>query len=103
MGANRSVKRIIKAEKCNYLETLVAEAEEATRYGNMRELYAAIKKLMMKIKQARKTSERQEGEVDTRWRGTKEKMGGPFEELLNRRAPPVLLDIQLADSDLPFD
>ena len=44
-GVNRSVKRNFKADKCNYLESLAAEAKEAAYHGNMRNLYATIRNL----------------------------------------------------------
>ena len=44
-GVNRSVKRNLKAEKSNYLKSLVAEAEKRAYYGNMRELYDTSRNL----------------------------------------------------------
>ncbi|KAJ8359590.1 hypothetical protein SKAU_G00161150 [Synaphobranchus kaupii] len=43
--ANRTIKRNLRADERNYMETLAAEAEEAAHHGNMRDLYATIKKL----------------------------------------------------------
>ena len=40
---SRSVKRSFKADKCNYLESLAAEAE--AYLGNMQNLYATIRNL----------------------------------------------------------
>lgn len=44
-GLNRSVKRSLKVNKRNYLESLAAETEEAAYYENMRDLYAIIRNL----------------------------------------------------------
>ena len=63
-GVNRSVKRSLKADKHNYLESLAAEAEEAAYHGNMRDLYATIKNLLGKKQQARETGKRQGWAID---------------------------------------
>ena len=43
--ANKEVKRNIKTEKKNYINSLAKEAEEATYSGNMKQLYDTTRKL----------------------------------------------------------
>ena len=55
---NRGVERSLKVDKRNHLESLAAEAEEAAYHGNMRDLYATIRKLSGKYSKPEETGER---------------------------------------------
>ncbi|KAH3837339.1 hypothetical protein DPMN_110725 [Dreissena polymorpha] len=49
MAANRSVKRSIKTDKRNYLETLATEAEEAAYQKGTKDMYSITKILAGKF------------------------------------------------------
>lgn len=55
---NKNVKRSIKADRRNYIEMLVTEAEAAAHHGNTQELYTTFLsgKLSGKIHKSRVTS-----------------------------------------------
>ncbi len=59
--ANKSVKKSIKVDKKIYVETLVAEAEEADRNSNMKDLYATTKKLAGKFSKPERPVKNKEG------------------------------------------
>ena len=102
-GMNRSVKRSLKADKCNYLESLAAEAEEAAYHGNMRDLYATIRNLSGKYSKPERPVKDKDGHPISDLEGQKKRWVEHFEELLNRPAPPDPPDVQPADSDLAID
>ena len=84
---NRSVKRSLKADKHNYLESLTAEAEEAAYHGNMRDLYATIKNLLGKNSKPERPVKDKDGQSISDLEGQKRRWVEHFEELHNRPAP----------------
>lgn len=100
---HRSVKKNIRADKRNYLETLAAKAEEAAHHGNMMELYATIKKLSGKFSQPERPVRGKDGNIIPDVEDQKSRWVEHFEKSLNRPCPQNPVDIQPADSDLPID
>ena len=100
---NKSVKRSLKADKRNHLESLAAEAEEAACKGNVRDLYATTRNLSGKYSKPERPVKDKDGQSISDLEGQKERWLEHFEELLNRPAPPDPPDILPADSDLPID
>ena len=98
--ANRSVKNSIKADKRNFIEALAAEAEEAARQGNMRDLYNTTKKLSGKFSKPERPVKDKQGRAIQGEEGQKNRWREHFEELLNRPAPQDPPDIQPAENDL---
>ena len=102
-GMNRNVKRSLKADKRNYLESLAVEAEEAAYHGNMRDLYATIRNLSGKYSKPERPVKDKDGHPISDLEGQKKRWVEHLEELLNRPAPPDPPDVQPADSDLTID
>ena len=50
--ANRAVKKSVKTDKVNFIDSLAKEAEDAAARGNMKQLYDTTRKLAGKCKQA---------------------------------------------------
>ena len=50
-AADKEVKRSVKKDKKNYVDSLAAQAEEATGQGNLKDLYMITKKLANKKNQ----------------------------------------------------
>ena len=100
---NKIVKKSVKADKRNYVEALATEAEEAARNGNMKDLYAATKKLSGKFTKPERPVKDKEGKQINDEEGQKRRWVEHFEELLNRPAPQDPPDILPADRDLPID
>ena len=50
--ANRAVKKRVKTENVNFIDSLAKEAEDAAARGNMKQLYDTTRKLAGKFKQA---------------------------------------------------
>ncbi|MBN3278047.1 CFDP2 protein, partial [Polyodon spathula] len=100
---NWSVKKSIKKDKSNYMESLAIEAEEAAHQGNTQGLYATIKKLSGMFSKPERPVKDKEGRTIPNEEGQRNRRGDHFEDLLNRPAPQEPPDIQLADSDLPID
>lgn len=59
--ANMSVKKSIRADKINCIETLTLEAEAAARHGNWKELYATTKKFSGKTSRPERHVKDKEG------------------------------------------
>nr|KAG5692145.1 hypothetical protein BaRGS_020693 [Batillaria attramentaria] len=100
---NRAVKRSIKADKKNYMEMLAIEAEEAAYNGNMRDLYATIKKLSGKFSKPERPVKDKEGKPIPDEEGQRKRWIEHFEELLNRPVPQNPPDIPPAQDDMPID
>ena len=101
--ANRNVKKSIKADKKNYIETLAAEAEKASHIGNMQDLYNITRKLSGKYKKSERPVKDKNGESIMEEEMQKRRWKEYFEELLNRPAPQDPPDIPAATIDLPID
>ena len=74
-AADKEVKRSVKKDKKNYVDSLAAQAEEAAGQGNLEDLYMITKKLANKFQQTEKNSERQEREPADHNRRAAHKMG----------------------------
>lgn len=101
--ANRIVKRSIRTDKRNYMETLAGEAEDAAQKGNMRELYANIKRLSGKFSQPARPVKDRDGKTIPGLEQQKHRRAEHFEDLLNRPSPPNPINIQPASCNLPID
>jgi hypothetical protein len=100
--ANRSVKRSIREDKRNYLETLATEAEEAAYQNRTKDLYSITKRLAGKFaKPARPVRDKNRGVIPD-YEGQKKRWIEHFQELLNRPAPVNAPEILPATSDLPI-
>ena len=58
--ANRAVKKSVKTDKVNFIDSLAKEVEDAAARGNMKQLYDTTRKLAGKIQTSRKADKRQE-------------------------------------------
>ena len=96
-GVNRSVKRSLKADKCNYLATLAAY------HGNMWDLYATIRDLLGKYCKPERPVKDKDEQSMSDLEGQKKRWVEHFEKLLNRPTSPDPPDIQPAESDLLID
>ena len=83
-AADKEVKRSVKKDKKNYVDSLATQAEEAAGQGNLKDLYMITKKLANKFQQTEKPVTDKNGnqltstvEQLTRW-------AEHFRELLNR-------------------
>ena len=100
---NKSVKQEIKRDKQVYLETLADKAQEASRRGNMRELYSIIRGLSDKFSKPERPVKDEVGNAITDNEVQKKRWKEYFEELLNRPAPQDTPDIPPANNDIPID
>ena len=93
------MKKSVKTDRVNFIDSLAKEAEDAAARGNMKQLYDTTRKLAGKFKQAERHIKDKNGVILTsedqmgRWRDH-------FEELLNRPAPSNPPDIPLASDVL---
>ena len=100
---NKKVKKSIKADKINYLESLADDAEKAWHHGNTRDLYNIIKKIAGKFNKPERPVKDKKGKLIPDEEGQKKRWTEHFQELLNRPAPQCTQDIQPAETDLPID
>ncbi len=98
--ANRAVKKCVKIDKVNFLDSLAKEAEDAAARGNMKQLYDTTRKLAGKFKQAERHIKDKNGVILTREEDHMGRWRDHFEELLNRQAPSNPPDIPLASDVL---
>ena len=101
--ANRTVKKNIRADKRNFVDMLAKEAEEAAYKGNMRELFATIKKLSGKFTKPERPVKDKDGNNIPNEEQQRSRWKEHFEELLNRPEPRNPPDIEAADIDLLID
>ena len=100
---NRTVKKNIKTDKRKFVDMLAKEAEDAAYQGNMRELFATIKKLSGKFAKPERPVKDKYGKNIPNEEQQRGRWKEHFEELLNRPEPRNPPDIQPADSDLLID
>lgn len=86
-NVNRSMKKIIKANKSNDIEMFTAEAEEAVLHWNMRDLYTTTKKLSRKFSKLERPVKNKNGRAIPGVEGQKNRWMEHFQELLNRPTP----------------
>ena len=93
----------MKGDEREYMKMLGLETEEAAHQGNLRGLYATIKKLFGKFgKLERPVKDKGESFFQTK-KDRRRDGWSNFEELLKRPAPQDLPDIPPANNDLPVD
>lgn len=98
--SNRKVKKSIRLDKRNFVETLAKEAENAAYHGHMRDLFAIIKKLSGKFTKPERPVKDKNGNNIPNEEQQKIRWKEYFNELLNRPEPINPPDLQEADSDL---
>ena len=75
--ANKEVKRSLKKDKRDYIDSLAQEAEEAAYHGNMKDLYMTTKKLASKYSRPERPVKDKQGQNITDSEQLLE-MGGTF-------------------------
>ena len=98
--ANGAVKKSVKTDKVNFIDSLSKEAEDAAARGNMKQLYDTTRKLAGKFKQAERPIKDKNGVILTSEEDQKGRWRDHFEELFNRPAPSNPPDIPLASEVL---
>ena len=98
--ANRAVKKSVKTDKVNFIDSMAKEAEDAAARGNMKQLYDTTRKLAGKFKQAERPIKDKNGVILTSEEDQMGRWRDHFEELLNRPAPSNQPDIPLASEVL---
>ena len=58
--ANKAVKKSVKTDKINFIDSLAKESEDAAARGNMKQLYDTTRKLAGKFKTSREAYKRKE-------------------------------------------
>ena len=101
--AHKEVKRSVKKDKRDYIDSLAQEAEEAAYHGNMKDLYITTKKLAGKYSRPERPVKDKLGQTITDSEQLLEKWAEHFEELLNRPAPENPPDIVEAEIDIEID
>ena len=102
-AAEKEVKRSVKKDKKNYVDSLAAQAEEAAEQGNLKDLYMITKKLANKFQQTEKPVRDKNGNQLTTTDEQLTRWAEHFRELLNRPAPETPPDIQPAEEDLDIN
>ena len=98
--ANRAVKKSVKTDKVNFIDSMAKEAEDAAARGNIKQLYDTTRKLAGKFKQAERPIKDTNGLILTREEDQMGRGRDHFEELLNRPAPSNPPNILLASEVL---
>ena len=98
--ANRAVKKSVKTDNVNFIDSLAKDAEDAAARGNMKQLYDTTRKLAGKFKQAERPIKDNNGVILTSEEDQMGRWRDHFEELLNRPAPSNPPDIPLASEVL---
>ena len=101
--ADKEVKRSVKKDKKNYVDSLAAQAEEAAGQGNLKDLYMITKKLANKFQQTEKPMRDKNGNQLTTTDEQLTRWAEHFRELLNRPSPETPPDIQPAEEDLDIN
>ena len=82
--SNKEVKKLIKADKRNYIENLAKEAEEAAAKGNMRDLFSKTKQLAGKYQNNNKPVKDKNGKILSSIQDQVNRWTEHFKELLNK-------------------
>ena len=98
--ANRALKKSVKTDKVNFIDTLAKEAEDAAARGKMKQLYDSTRKLVGKFKQAERPIKDKNGIILTSEEDQMGRWRDHFEELLNRQASSNPPEIPLASEVL---
>ena len=101
-AANREVKKSIRMDKRDYIDSLARQAEEAAGQGNLKDLYMITKKLAGKFQQTDKPVRDKQGNPLTTTEDQLKRWAEHFRELLNRPAPEAPPDIPPAEAILPI-
>ena len=102
-AADKEVKRSVKKDKKNYVDSLAAQAEEAAGQGNLKDLYMITKKLANKFQQTEKTVGDKNGNQLTTTEEQLTRWAEHFRELLNWPAPETPPDVQPAEEELDIN
>ncbi|KAI8484441.1 hypothetical protein Bbelb_378740 [Branchiostoma belcheri] len=102
-AADREVKKSVRKDKRDHIDSLAKRAEEAAGQGNLRELYQVTKQLAGKSQQADKPIKDKQGNPLTTTEEQLRRWAEHFSELLNRPAPDAPPDIPPAEADLPIN
>ena len=100
--AHKEVKRSVKKDKRDYIDSLAQQAEEAAYHGNMKDLYMTTK-LAGKCSRPERPVKDRQGQNITDSAQLLERWAAHFEELLNRPAPENPPDIAEAEIDIDID
>ena len=100
--AHKEVKRSVKKDKRDYIDSLAQQAEEAAYHGNMKDLYMTTK-LAGKCSRPERPVKDRQGQNITDSAQLLERWAEHFEELLNRPAPENPPDIAEAEIDIDID
>ena len=101
--AHKEVKRSVKKDKRDYIDSLAQEAEEAAYHGNMKDLYMTTKKLAGKYSRPERPVKDKQGQNIIDSEQLLERWAEHFDELLNRPAPENPPDIAEAETDIDID
>ena len=94
------MKRSVKKDKRDYIDSLAQEAEEAAYHANMKDLYITTKKLAGKYSRPERPVKDKLGQTITDSEQKLERWAEHFEQLLNRPAPKNPPDIVEAEIDI---
>ena len=101
--AQKEVKRSVKKDKRDYIDSQAQEAVEAAYHVNMKDLYMTTKKLAGKYSRPERPVKDKQGQNITDSEQLLERWAEHFEELLNRPAPENPPDIAEAETDIDID
>ena len=101
--ANRAVKNCVKTDKANFTEYLAIESEDASAYGNMKQLYDITTTLAGKYKHTDSSIKDTNGNVLSSDEHQLKRWGDHFEELLNRPPSQNPPDIASAEEVLQIN
>ena len=101
--AHKEVKRNLKKDKRDHIDSLADEAEEAAYHGNMKDLYMITKKLSGKYSRPERPVKDKQGQTITDSEQQLERWAEHFEELLNRPAPENPPNIAEADTNIEIN
>ena len=102
-AVDREVKKSIKEDKKNYVESLAGQAEEAAGRGNLKDLFNITRKLANKFQKAEKPVKDKNGKPLNTTEEQLNRWAEHFRELLNRPAPESPPDIPPAEEDLDIN
>ena len=101
--ANKQVKRSIRKDRWNFVDSLTKQAEEAASKGGMKELYSITRTLAGAKKIPDRPVRAKSGELLTDQEEQRKRWADLFWELLNRPPPSEIPDKAHADTLLEVD
>ena len=100
---HKEVKRSVKKDKRDYIDSLAQEAEEAAYHGNMKDLYLTTKKLAGKYNRPERPVKDKQGQNIADSEQLLERWAEHFEKLFNRPAPENPPDIAEAEINIDIN